>query len=274
MQTREARHRRPAQAAGRRRGRQRPPHGGRDRHDRLGDDHDLGGAAHHMTRGMRVLLLRQPGDDGAGGCRTPTRPRSPSPTGRSSPSSATAGSPCSAASSSRPSSTSCRSSVIVIKNNVLGQIKWEQMVFLGNPEYGVELQPIDFVKFAEACGGAGFRCDDARRGRAGDGRGLRDERACAGRGRRRSVSSRRCPPRRRSSRGSGSPSRSSAASRTPAGSPRRSSATRSTNCSEGRPARRPRGPHDDPTRRVGYSSQELGHRAGHPFSGSRWSVLR
>jgi pyruvate dehydrogenase (quinone) len=49
--------------------------------------------------------------------------------------------------------------VIVIKNNVLGQIKWEQMIFLGNPEYGVELQPIDFVKFAEACGGVGFRCE-------------------------------------------------------------------------------------------------------------------
>jgi pyruvate dehydrogenase (quinone)/pyruvate oxidase len=41
--------------------------------------------------------------------------------------------------------------LIVIKNNVLGQIKWEQMVFLGNPEYGVDLQPIDFVKVAEAC---------------------------------------------------------------------------------------------------------------------------
>jgi thiamine pyrophosphate-dependent acetolactate synthase large subunit-like protein len=49
--------------------------------------------------------------------------------------------------------------VIIIKNNVLGQIKWEQMVFLGNPEYGVELQPIDFVKFAEAAGGVGFRCE-------------------------------------------------------------------------------------------------------------------
>ncbi len=49
--------------------------------------------------------------------------------------------------------------VIVIKNNVLGQIKWEQMIFLGNPEYGVELEPIDFVKFAEACGGVGFRCE-------------------------------------------------------------------------------------------------------------------
>src|SRR5919198_2776985 len=29
--------------------------------------------------------------------------------------------------------------VVIVKNNVLGQIKWEQMVFLGNPEYGVEL---------------------------------------------------------------------------------------------------------------------------------------
>lgn len=39
-------------------------------------------------------------------------------------------------------------------------IKWEQMVFLGNPEYGCELSPIDFVKVAEACGGTGFRIDD------------------------------------------------------------------------------------------------------------------
>ena len=49
--------------------------------------------------------------------------------------------------------------VVVIKNNALGMIKWEQMVFLGNPEYGVSLEPIDFVRFAEACGGVGFRCE-------------------------------------------------------------------------------------------------------------------
>ncbi|HEY6210828.1 MAG TPA: thiamine pyrophosphate-dependent enzyme [Vicinamibacterales bacterium] len=49
--------------------------------------------------------------------------------------------------------------VVVIKNNVLGMIKWEQMVFLGNPEYGVSLEPIDFVRFAEACGAVGFRCE-------------------------------------------------------------------------------------------------------------------
>jgi pyruvate dehydrogenase (quinone)/pyruvate oxidase len=46
--------------------------------------------------------------------------------------------------------------VVIIKNNTLGQIKWEQIVFLGNPEYGCELHPIDFAKFAEACGGVGF----------------------------------------------------------------------------------------------------------------------
>ena len=37
--------------------------------------------------------------------------------------------------------------VVIIKNNTLGQIKWEQMVFLGNPEYGVDLHPIDFAAF-------------------------------------------------------------------------------------------------------------------------------
>jgi pyruvate dehydrogenase (quinone)/pyruvate oxidase len=50
--------------------------------------------------------------------------------------------------------------VVVIKNNTLGQIKWEQMVFLGNPEYGCELHPIDFAAFARACGGVGFRVED------------------------------------------------------------------------------------------------------------------
>ena len=46
--------------------------------------------------------------------------------------------------------------VIVIKNNTLGQIKWEQMVFEGNPEYGVDLQPIDFAGVAMSCGAVGF----------------------------------------------------------------------------------------------------------------------
>ncbi len=50
--------------------------------------------------------------------------------------------------------------VVVVKNNTLGQIKWEQMVFLGNPEYGCDLHPIDFSLFAEACGGTGITIED------------------------------------------------------------------------------------------------------------------
>jgi pyruvate dehydrogenase (quinone) len=46
--------------------------------------------------------------------------------------------------------------VIVIKNNVLGEIKWEQMVLDANPQFGVELQPIDFAGYAKNCGAAGF----------------------------------------------------------------------------------------------------------------------
>jgi pyruvate dehydrogenase (quinone) len=50
--------------------------------------------------------------------------------------------------------------VIIIKNNVLGMIKWEQIVLEGNPPFGVELQPIDFAAFAKACGAAGYRIED------------------------------------------------------------------------------------------------------------------
>jgi pyruvate dehydrogenase (quinone) len=51
--------------------------------------------------------------------------------------------------------------IIVVRNDVLGLIKWEQMAFLGNPQYGVELSPIDFVKVGEACGLGAVRIDDA-----------------------------------------------------------------------------------------------------------------
>ena len=53
--------------------------------------------------------------------------------------------------------------VVIIKNNSLGQIKWEQMVFLGNPEFDCDLHPIDFAAFANACGGTGFTIEDPRR---------------------------------------------------------------------------------------------------------------
>ena len=61
--------------------------------------------------------------------------------------------------------------IIIIKNNTLGQIKWEQMVFWAIRNIGCDLQPIDFAAFAglrrhgftiedpaqcgKVCGGAG-----------------------------------------------------------------------------------------------------------------------
>jgi pyruvate dehydrogenase (quinone) len=56
--------------------------------------------------------------------------------------------------------------VFIIKNNTLGQIKWEQVVFEGNPEFGCDLHPIDFAKYAQAVGVPGFtlaRAEDAER---------------------------------------------------------------------------------------------------------------
>jgi pyruvate dehydrogenase (quinone) len=47
--------------------------------------------------------------------------------------------------------------VVVMKNNTLGQIKWEQLMFLGNPEYECDLQPIDFATVAEGIGLQAFR---------------------------------------------------------------------------------------------------------------------
>jgi pyruvate dehydrogenase (quinone)/pyruvate oxidase len=50
--------------------------------------------------------------------------------------------------------------IVVIKNNFLGQIMWEQMVFLGNPEFACDLQPIDFAAAARAFGVAGYTVED------------------------------------------------------------------------------------------------------------------
>jgi pyruvate dehydrogenase (quinone) len=52
--------------------------------------------------------------------------------------------------------------VVIIKNNTLGQIKWEQLVMSANPEFGVDLQPIDFAAYAKACGAAGYCIEDPR----------------------------------------------------------------------------------------------------------------
>ena len=51
--------------------------------------------------------------------------------------------------------------IVVMKNNTLGQIKWEQMMFLGNPEYECDLQPIDFAAVAEGVGIKAWRVDRA-----------------------------------------------------------------------------------------------------------------
>lgn len=49
--------------------------------------------------------------------------------------------------------------VVVINNATLGQIKWEQMLFLGNPEFGCALAPIDFAKVAQGLGLTAWRVE-------------------------------------------------------------------------------------------------------------------
>jgi pyruvate dehydrogenase (quinone) len=50
--------------------------------------------------------------------------------------------------------------IVVIKNNTPGQIKWEQMVFLGNPEYACDLYPADFVTIARGAGIEAIQIED------------------------------------------------------------------------------------------------------------------
>jgi len=50
--------------------------------------------------------------------------------------------------------------VVVVKNNELGQIKWEQMVMEGNPEYEVDLEPVDFAATARGFGWKGLTVED------------------------------------------------------------------------------------------------------------------
>ncbi len=61
--------------------------------------------------------------------------------------------------------------VFVLKNNALGMIRWEQMMFMGNPEFGTELQNVDFARVGEAFGLKSFHVE-----RPGD---LRDTIAAA-----------------------------------------------------------------------------------------------
>jgi pyruvate dehydrogenase (quinone)/pyruvate oxidase len=47
--------------------------------------------------------------------------------------------------------------VVMLRNDYLGQIRWEQMAFVGNPEFGVALHnPRSFADWAINCGAQGF----------------------------------------------------------------------------------------------------------------------
>ncbi len=48
--------------------------------------------------------------------------------------------------------------IVILKNNSLSEVRFEQTE-LGNPPYGCDLPPIDFVAFAHACGADGFHCE-------------------------------------------------------------------------------------------------------------------
>jgi thiamine pyrophosphate-dependent acetolactate synthase large subunit-like protein len=47
--------------------------------------------------------------------------------------------------------------VVVVNNSGINLILWEQMAFLGNPEFACDLSPVDFAKVAEGCGLKGLR---------------------------------------------------------------------------------------------------------------------
>lgn len=60
----------------------------------------------------------------------------------------------------------CDVKLIVLKNDSLGQIKWEQMAFLGNPEFGCDLQPVDFAAVARGFGWQAWSVSDPAQVRA------------------------------------------------------------------------------------------------------------
>ena len=46
---------------------------------------------------------------------------------------------------------------LVLRNNTLGWVRWDKMVFAGNPEYGCDLEPVDFAAVAREFGLPGLR---------------------------------------------------------------------------------------------------------------------
>jgi pyruvate dehydrogenase (quinone)/pyruvate oxidase len=53
--------------------------------------------------------------------------------------------------------------IVVIKNNSVLLERWEQLSFLGHPEFGNELHPVDFCRIAEGCGIGAVRIQDPAR---------------------------------------------------------------------------------------------------------------
>ncbi len=56
--------------------------------------------------------------------------------------------------------------ILIFKNNSLAEVRWEQIVLTGYPEFAVDLQPIDFAKVAEATGAAGFTIERPQEARS------------------------------------------------------------------------------------------------------------
>jgi pyruvate dehydrogenase (quinone) len=56
--------------------------------------------------------------------------------------------------------------IVLVKNDELNQVRWEQLVQFGYPQFGVELEPIDFAAVAHGCGAAGYTLDDPTRAEA------------------------------------------------------------------------------------------------------------
>ena len=49
--------------------------------------------------------------------------------------------------------------LLVLRNDTLGSVRWDQSMFAGNPEYGCDLQPVDFAAVARGFGLAAFTLD-------------------------------------------------------------------------------------------------------------------
>ena len=90
-----------------------------------------------MRRGQMCSPARATWPPWPAACPTPSRRRSPIPTGRCVAFVGDGGFTMLMGEFATCVKYKLPVKIVIIKNNTLGQIKWEQMVFLGNPEYGV-----------------------------------------------------------------------------------------------------------------------------------------